>query len=247
VHLDAAPGSHADAGSIPAASTTNSLLLQRFFLRFRAPRPVRAPRRAQHLQKSPVGHARVAPGRAHIRVAEERLEGALGDAARGRIGREGVLGAGVEAHLHADLVAGLDPGAPQARPGPAAARPDPAAAPGHGKERLRAEASLAFDVLRDPLLKHLRHGESLHLAGLRRADRRVQTVALARLAHREPAVVVVGHVQGHGLTRPQAHQRHGQVDPATVLGDRVEDLVLRARRERCGRPLRRLRPGVLAR
>jgi hypothetical protein len=67
------------AGSIPAASTTNSPLLKRFFRRFRAPRPVRAPRRAQHLQESTVGHARIAPSGPHVGVAEEGLEGALGD------------------------------------------------------------------------------------------------------------------------------------------------------------------------
>lgn len=53
--------------------------------------PVRAPRRAEHLQKRPVGHARVAPRGVHVGVAEEGLEGALGDAAGRRVRGERVL------------------------------------------------------------------------------------------------------------------------------------------------------------
>ncbi len=180
-------------------------------------------------------------------MAEEGLEGALGDAAGRGVGGEGVLGAGVEAHLHADPLARLDPGAAQARPGPAAARPDPAAAPRDREERLGAETGVERDVVVDPFLERQRHGQPLHLARLGRADRRVQPIALAGLAHREPAVVVVGHIEGNGLARPQAHQRHGEVGPSAVLRNRVEDLVLGARRERRGGPLRWLRPRVLAR
>jgi hypothetical protein len=62
------------AGSIPAASITNPLILNRNFRAFRAPRPVRAPRRAQDLQKGAVGHARIAPSRAYVGVPEEGLD-----------------------------------------------------------------------------------------------------------------------------------------------------------------------------